>query len=69
LLYSLGQGIPQSFAESYLWLDLAAAGAKGEDQARYAKTRDSEAVKLSPDELSKAQERAAKWFADHPTKH
>src|SRR5271157_4999690 len=32
ILYSRGQGVPQSFAESYFWLNLAAAGSNGADQ-------------------------------------
>jgi hypothetical protein len=74
--YALGQGVPQDFAEAYFWLDLAVAGTpvtvKPEDMAKArdlaAKTRDFAASFLTPAERSRVQERARKWFEDHPTK-
>ena len=57
---------PAQVSEAYFWLDLAAAGASGTDREKYVKSRDTVAAKLSPDELSKVQERAAKWFASIP---
>ncbi|MGD0831036.1 MAG: tetratricopeptide repeat protein [Terracidiphilus sp.] len=66
LLYNSGQGVTQSYAEAYFWLNLAAARSKGKEQERFAKARDEAAAKLAPDDLSKAQQRAAAWFAAHP---
>jgi TPR repeat protein len=66
-LYSAGKGVPQDYAESYFWLNLAAARTKGKDREAFAKSRDEAAAKLSPDDLSKAQQRAAEWFAAHPS--
>ena len=69
LLYYQGQGVPQDYAEAYYWLDLAVAGnlntAKAEDAV---KERDDAASHLTPANLSRVQERARKWFEDHPTK-
>jgi TPR repeat protein len=67
-LYYEGKGVPQSYAEAYFWIDLAVASAMGKDQEKYAEYRDTVALKLTTDELNKVQERATKWFADHPTK-
>jgi len=57
--------VPQSYAESYFWEDIAAARAKGTDEETYAKGRNRAGEKLPPEELSKVQQRAAKWFAEH----
>jgi hypothetical protein len=68
-LYVLGQGVPQDYAEAYFWMDLAAAGKNQEvKQEDAAKMRDNVASHLTPDDLSRAQERARKWFEDHAAK-
>jgi hypothetical protein len=65
-LYYRGQGVPQSYAEAYFWENLAAAGMNGSsEQGMFIKNRDDCASKLSPAELSRAQERAVKWFTEH----
>lgn len=68
-LCTQGRGVPQDKEEAYFWFDLAAAGkmdAKMMETA--AKTRDETASHLTPVDLSRAQERARKWFEDHPAK-
>lgn len=65
-LYADGKGVPQDYLEAYFWLNLAAARSKGKEQERVTKARDEAAAKLTPDDLSKAQQRAAAWFAAHP---
>jgi hypothetical protein len=67
VLFGAGQGVPQNYAEAYFWLDLAVAGIKGPEKDKCEKSRDDFGSKLLPAELSKMQERAAKWFAEHPT--
>ena len=68
-LCTQGRGVPQDNEEAYFWFDLAAAGkmdAKMMETA--AKTRDETASHLTPADLSRVQERARKWFEDHPAK-
>jgi TPR repeat protein len=65
LLYSLGQGVPQSYVEAYYWLDLAAA-VKGPNQEKYAANRQMIGAHITTDELDEVQERVAKWLAAHP---
>ncbi len=69
LVYSRGSGVPQDYAEAYFWLDLAAAeiidGVKQDDVNEF---RDNAASHLTPADLSRVQERARKWFEDHPAK-
>jgi TPR repeat protein len=65
-LYEAGDGVPQNYAESYFWLDLAAAQMHGTIKESTVKRRDDAAAKLTPADLSKAQQRAAEWFAAHP---
>ena len=64
-LYDKGRSIPQDYAEAYFWLDLAAAGTFGEVAAEQ---RDEAASHLTQADLSREQERARKWFEDHPAK-
>jgi hypothetical protein len=65
--YYLGQGVPQDYGEAYFWLDLSATGklekSKPEDAA---KGRDFAASHLTNTVLLQTQERARKWFEDHP---
>ena len=65
-LYFGGHGVQQNYVEAYFWLNLAATRSKGKEQERFDKSRDEAAAKLTPDDLSKAQQRAATWFAAHP---
>jgi TPR repeat protein len=65
-LYAEGQSLAQDYAEAYFWMDIAASHMQGTRQESAAKFRDEAAAKLSPDDLSKAQQRAAEWFAAHP---
>ncbi len=68
-LYGTGQGVPQDSAEGYFWLDLAVAGElHATDSKQVAKARDEAASHLTPADLSREQERARKWFEDHPAK-
>jgi len=69
-LYFLGQGVPADFAEAYFWLDIALARKlpEGFPEGDEAEKRDAAASALTPADLSRVQERARKWFEDHPAK-
>jgi hypothetical protein len=75
-LYEDGRGVLKNYAEAYFWIDLAASskleGAtwRGEAirQQVIDKEREDAASHLTPAELSRVQERARKWFEDHPAK-
>jgi len=62
--------------DAYFWLDLAAAGKVAgltpdfavEYREGMRKTRDEAASHLTPADLSRVQERARKWFNEHPAK-
>ena len=64
-MYANGQGVPVNLVDSYLWLDLAARTWSGSRQQDAAKARDLVAQHLSPSDLTTAQDRVAKWLADH----
>jgi len=66
VLYNLGKGVPQSYAEAYFWQNLAASRASGSEQTQFAKNRDESGSKLWTLSRLKVQQRAAKWAADHP---
>ena len=54
VMYSVGEGVPQDFAEAYVWFSVAAAGG----DAEAAKFRDKAAGELTPEKLSQGQKRA-----------
>jgi TPR repeat protein len=63
-MYAGGFGGPPDYAEAYFWFDLAAAG-NSEDAA---KARNEAAPHLTPADLARVEERARKWFEEHPAK-
>jgi S1-C subfamily serine protease len=65
-MYYLGEGVPQNFKLAYVWESLAAA--QGNENA--IKNRDITAKKLTPQQLSEAQDLAAKiqYRIDNPEK-
>jgi TPR repeat protein len=67
-MYAKGQGVQQNNTGAYLCFDLAAARQTGPDQADAEKARDLAASLLTPEDLSKAQQAAEKWFAAHPAR-
>ena len=74
-LYLSGKGVARDYAEAYFWFDLAAAGEQdasdeqnASDSKQVAKARDEAASHLTPADLFRAQERAAKWFEAHQAK-
>lgn len=60
--------MPQNYVEAYFWLDISTAQIGGNMTEVVAKDRDAVASHLSPADLSRVQERARKWFEDHPAK-
>jgi uncharacterized protein len=64
VLYSMGQGVTQSDAEAYFWLDLA-ADVSGPNQEKYAANRQLVGQKITADELADVQERVAAWKKAH----
>ena len=69
VLYFTGDGVPQDFAESYFWRDIAAPGMLGNANQKWVTNyRDAAAAKLTASVLLQIQERARKWFEDHPAR-
>lgn len=65
VLYSMGQGVPQSYVEAYFWLELAAS-VKGQNQEKYAANRQMIGQHITTDELADVEDRVAAWKAAHP---
>jgi TPR repeat protein len=61
ILYDNGQGVPQDYAEAYFWYSIASAKVPN-----YSRSRDDAASNLTKTVLLQTQERARKWFEDHP---
>lgn len=71
LFYAVGVGVPQDYSEAYFWASLAAAATNNSDGTMSVQNltswRDSVAAYLTKTELLNTQERARKWFEEHPT--
>lgn len=63
-IYLNGDGVPQDYAECYAWSSISATS--GDEDAK--KNRDVCADKLSPEALSKAQEKAAEYWEEYGSK-
>jgi len=69
IMYEKGTLVPQNYAEAFFWLNLAASGqTKIMKQEDVTTIRDSVASHLTPTVLLQTQERARKWFEEHPAK-
>jgi uncharacterized protein len=62
MLYNKGQGVPRDYVLSYLWLSFSAAQSVGADRDFKARMRDAIASKMTPRQLSTAQEMALAWY-------
>ena len=60
VIYSNGRGVPKDLVRSYMWYSISAASSAGTDQQDAAQRRDKIAAKLTPAQLSQAQQMAAK---------
>jgi hypothetical protein len=58
-----GKGVPQDAVQAHMWSNLAASQLSGEEGERVGKVRDFIALKLTPEQLAKAQEMARNWQA------
>ncbi len=62
LAYGLGQGVPQDLAQAHMWLNLAASRfPPGEGRDLAVKNRDIVAKRMTPAQISEAQELAREW--------
>jgi TPR repeat protein len=64
-IYADGRGVPQDYAEAYFWLSLASANGS-HSSTNGVDDRDLAASHLTKTVLLQTQERARKWFEDHP---
>ena len=61
-LYQNGDGVPMDYVQAYMWYTLAvAAFPPGADGDRAAGNRDQVARRMSPDEISRAEQMATQW--------
>lgn len=69
--YFFGKNGTQNFAEAVFWFDILITSHPAgfvQMKREAASYRDNAAQRLTPAELKHAQERARKWFEDHPSK-
>lgn len=61
-LFQNGDGVPLDYVQAYMWYTLAAAAfPPGPDDDRAVRNRDQVARRMSPAEISRAQQLAAEW--------
>ena len=58
LLYNKGRGVSLDLVQSYMWLNLAAAQAAGEDRSFRVRIRDGVASKMTINQIELAQQMA-----------
>jgi hypothetical protein len=61
--YSHGAGVSQDLVEACKWYILASSQAAGEEQQRFAATREELIAKMAPAQVTEAQKRSAAWVA------
>ncbi len=61
-VYGLGHGVPKDYVQAHMWLNLAAA----QGFRRAFVYRERVAEKMTPADLSKAQNMAREWLEAHP---
>lgn len=65
--YQFGMGVPLDYSESYFWYRVSSLGkANGVTLEQMRAVLDTAAKHLSPEALSRAQERARVWISEHP---
>jgi hypothetical protein len=64
LMYSYGKGVPQDYAETHMWFNLAASRIPpGEARDQAVKNRDIVAKRMTPAQISGAHKLAREWMA------
>jgi uncharacterized protein len=61
--YDVGRGVERDDVLSYMWLNLATAGASPRERDHYARIRDAIASKMTQNELATGQYLATGWAA------
>jgi TPR repeat protein len=65
MVYNKGQGVRRDFILSYVWLNLSASQATGDDRDFKMRMRDAVATKLTPAQMTVAQQMAVAWYTGH----
>ncbi len=62
VMYDNGLGVPQDYAQAHMWYNLAASRfPPGEDRDKLVKNRDDVAKRMTPAQISEAQNLAREW--------
>ena len=62
LLHNKGQGVEPNLLLSYMWLNLSASQAKGEERDFKVRMRDAVASKMTVAQVAVAQQMAMNWY-------
>jgi hypothetical protein len=61
IMLEKGQGIPQDYIRAHLWFNLAAAKSVGQEQRKFASSRNEIAARMTPEQIAEAQRLAREW--------
>ena len=68
-MYRSGDGVPQDYVQAHMWYNLATSRVPpGNFRDKAVYTRDGLAKRMTPADISKAQELAREWWAKHGKK-
>ena len=68
VMYVIGQGIPQDYAQAHMWFDLAAShysASEKESRSMAVKHRDRAAAMMTPAQIVEAQKLVREWQEQH----
>jgi hypothetical protein len=65
VLYANGHGVPREYVQSYMWWSLVAGRSMGNDQKLAAEYRDRVAYRMTPEQITQAQEMASRCQAQN----
>ena len=55
MMYDVGLGVPQDYVRAYMWVTLAAAHMKGDEQKQAAENREDVARRMTPAQVAEAK--------------
>ena len=67
-MYVQGQGVEQDYVQAYMWFHLAASTLVGPQREVAVSERDLAAGKLTPEQLTRAQQMAQDWKPSTPSR-
>ena len=68
LAYTQGKGVSKDYILAHMWLNLAASDMTGEYRKKAVETRDTVAIRMTPEQITEALRLAREWKPKKPQK-